>query len=330
MGILETLGDSSCLGLGLRKSEIAIRLLPFDLIIQMEDLESVKTLVALGADISVQDLPDASGLTPLDLALLNASHKCMIPNSSIQMHALNIPQRVATVSGLEAVQKGFLETVEYSQSLTDYAEELPTSTSTEIARELKSVGAPFGSTTSDSSDCAIYIPPQHSKQLASPEPTSSEDSLTSISSDTQSSIKSVLSVRKNEGSSPQQSCATYFKNLEANINKKLQDPNYSPSPDEAMELVAMMQESEQYMRVKGSRILCLDGGGIKGLVQIELLRQLEEMTGKRVIRLFDWIVGTSTGGIIALALVYGKSSDEHVEFCTFSRLSGTHNYFLES
>ena len=56
----------------------------------------------------------------------------------------------------------------------------------------------------------------------------------------------------------------------------------------------------------GSRILSLDGGGIRGLVQLEILMQLEEATGRKVTDLFDWIIGTSTGGIIALTLVYGE------------------------
>ena len=56
----------------------------------------------------------------------------------------------------------------------------------------------------------------------------------------------------------------------------------------------------------GSRLLFLDGGGIKGLSQIETLIQLEEATGRKVTELFDWIVGTSTGGVIALAVVYGR------------------------
>lgn len=56
----------------------------------------------------------------------------------------------------------------------------------------------------------------------------------------------------------------------------------------------------------GSRILFLDGGGIRGLIQIEILEQLEIRTGRKVTELFDWIVGTSTGGIVALGLVYGR------------------------
>ena len=54
-------------------------------------------------------------------------------------------------------------------------------------------------------------------------------------------------------------------------------------------------------------MLCLDGGGIRGLVQLEMLSQLELKTGRRITELFDWIIGTSTGGVIALGLVYGES-----------------------
>ena len=57
----------------------------------------------------------------------------------------------------------------------------------------------------------------------------------------------------------------------------------------------------------GQRILCLDGGGLKGLILIEVLIYIEKLTGKKIVELFDWIAGSSTGGIIALALVYGMS-----------------------
>ena len=81
--------------------------------------------------------------------------------------------------------------------------------------------------------------------------------------------------------------------------------------DENENFVIREQEKEllEYNKTQqlgGSRILCLDGGGIKGLIQLEILLQIEEATGRTVVELFDWIVGTSTGGVIALALVYGE------------------------
>nr|XP_033785417.1 85/88 kDa calcium-independent phospholipase A2 isoform X5 [Geotrypetes seraphini] len=57
------------------------------------------------------------------------------------------------------------------------------------------------------------------------------------------------------------------------------------------------------------RLLCLDGGGIRGLVLIQLLLAIEKMAGRPIRELFDWISGTSTGGILALAIVHGKSMD---------------------
>ena len=59
----------------------------------------------------------------------------------------------------------------------------------------------------------------------------------------------------------------------------------------------------------GVRVLCLDGGGVRGLVQLQILRELEErlaMRNETITSFFDYIVGTSTGGIITLALVYGR------------------------
>lgn len=53
------------------------------------------------------------------------------------------------------------------------------------------------------------------------------------------------------------------------------------------------------------RLLCLDGGGIKGLVLIQMLIALEKEAGRPTRELFDWVAGTSTGGILALAIVHG-------------------------
>ena len=47
---------------------------------------------------------------------------------------------------------------------------------------------------------------------------------------------------------------------------------------------------------------------MRGLIQIEILCELERMTGKKITELFDVIMGTSTGGILALGLVYKNMS----------------------
>jgi uncharacterized protein len=59
------------------------------------------------------------------------------------------------------------------------------------------------------------------------------------------------------------------------------------------------------------RVLSIDGGGIKGLLPSSLLALLEQRYADRNIgRYFDLVVGTSTGGIIALGLGAGLSAQE--------------------
>ncbi len=53
------------------------------------------------------------------------------------------------------------------------------------------------------------------------------------------------------------------------------------------------------------KILSLDGGGIKGLYAAKLLAQIEKKTGKPIGDYFDMICGTSTGGLIGLAITKG-------------------------
>ncbi len=62
------------------------------------------------------------------------------------------------------------------------------------------------------------------------------------------------------------------------------------------------------------QILALDGGGIKGLFSAAFLSKIEEDLNTKITDHFDLIVGTSTGGIIALGLGLGLSPKELVEF----------------
>jgi patatin-like phospholipase/acyl hydrolase len=49
-------------------------------------------------------------------------------------------------------------------------------------------------------------------------------------------------------------------------------------------------------------VLSIDGGGIRGIIPAMVLDHLETRTGHRAADLFDLMVGTSTGGILALGL----------------------------
>lgn len=50
------------------------------------------------------------------------------------------------------------------------------------------------------------------------------------------------------------------------------------------------------------RILSIDGGGLRGIIPIQFLKEVRRRTGKPISESFDLIAGTSTGGILAAAL----------------------------
>lgn len=87
----------------------------------------------------------------------------------------------------------------------------------------------------------------------------------------------------------------------------------------AMRALAILGENEYLRRAvrgrpvgkQGLCILSMDGGGMRGLATVQMLRRLEEGTGKHIYEMFDLICGTSTGGMLAVALgIKGISLDE--------------------
>ena len=58
------------------------------------------------------------------------------------------------------------------------------------------------------------------------------------------------------------------------------------------------------------RVLSIDGGGIRGVYPAAVLAELDELCAGDIREYFDLIVGTSTGGILAIGLGLGKTPAE--------------------
>lgn len=61
------------------------------------------------------------------------------------------------------------------------------------------------------------------------------------------------------------------------------------------------------------RILCLDGGGMRGVFTSAFIAATEELLGRPVADCVDLIAGTSTGGLIALGLAAGRSGQQMLD-----------------
>src|SRR5258708_2522641 len=70
---------------------------------------------------------------------------------------------------------------------------------------------------------------------------------------------------------------------------------------------------------KEFKVLSIDGGGMKGIYSARILQELENIitrknSNERLVDYFDLICGTSTGGLIALALSQRVPASDIVEF----------------
>jgi len=73
--------------------------------------------------------------------------------------------------------------------------------------------------------------------------------------------------------------------------------------------------ADRYRTSGPRRMLALDGGGIRGVLTLSILKAIETQLGvARLSDYFDYIAGTSTGAIIAAGLAIGKSVDELIDF----------------
>lgn len=62
------------------------------------------------------------------------------------------------------------------------------------------------------------------------------------------------------------------------------------------------------------KLLALDGGGIRGVLTLGILAEIEKAVGRPLGEYFDYIAGTSTGAIIAAGLAQGKTVAEMQDF----------------
>jgi predicted acylesterase/phospholipase RssA len=89
------------------------------------------------------------------------------------------------------------------------------------------------------------------------------------------------------------------------------EPFATPAPWLVPVQPRLFTHSEREEQKMPLRILCIDGGGIKGLVPAVVLQRLEEICDRRRVHsLFDLVCGTSTGGIIALGTCVADNRTE--------------------
>lgn len=103
------------------------------------------------------------------------------------------------------------------------------------------------------------------------------------------------------------SCDKGTSTMEDENDEKMQDEDDTISSEEDFECP-----------IGRGRLLCLDGGGIRGLVLVQMLLEIEQLSQTPINYLFDWVAGTSTGGILALGIGIGKTMKQCM--CLYLRM----------
>ncbi|XP_071042085.1 85/88 kDa calcium-independent phospholipase A2 [Parasteatoda tepidariorum] len=103
---------------------------------------------------------------------------------------------------------------------------------------------------------------------------------------------------------PPENCA-FSKMTETMFEEILLSNGVVPNFQSTVSSPSKMDCQENHSR--NLRVLSLDGGGIRGMVLIQMLDELERILGQPIANFFDLVAGTSTGGILALVLATGKS-----------------------
>ena len=333
---------------------------PLNVFSQEQDLECIKILIAIGADITATD---QQGKTPLDLLsddITDTESSNDTSRSSIRANINATDQQGKTpldlvsddITDTESSNDTSRSSIGTNINATDQQEETPLDLLNDDITDAES-----SNDTSRRLKDASTLPPRslkqgHSSVFKNPTRKAPRQEIIELLKTTgglrgklvdraahPSRIESFPLVPLNGSFQDVKQrkqvlrwaaqLTTQYSELERNIREWFRNTSHAGetqllSSNEAVPLAMQLNEMEKFKQA-GSRILCLDGGGIRGLIQLEVLSQLERKTGRRITELFDWIIGTSTGGIIALGLVYGTDVPQLIPNYVIGHHKSCHN-----